>query len=78
MLYIDGDFNIRDTEWDLSVFAYSTASQVLIDLADLFDLMYLLLALSVSTYYLNTNGHTNSVIDLIFFRYKYFSGLILH
>jgi len=73
-----GDFNIRDTEWDLSVFAHSTASQVLIDLADLFDLMYLLLALSVSTYYLNTNGHTNSVIDLIFFRYKYFSGLILH
>ena len=75
---MSGNFNIRDTEWDLSVFAYSTASQVLIDLADLFDLMYLLLALSVSTYYLNTNGHTNSVIDLIFFRYKYFSGLILH
>ena len=34
LLYMGGDFNIRDIEWDLSISAYSTAGQVLIDLAD--------------------------------------------
>jgi len=75
---MSGNFNIRDTEWDLSVFAHSTAGQALIDLADSFGLVSLLPALFVPTHYLDTDSHTNSVIDLIFFRYKCFSGLILH
>ena len=38
----------------------------MIDLADSLGLVYSLPALPISTHYLNTNSHTNSVIDLIF------------
>jgi len=33
LLYIGGNFNIRDTEWDISVSSHPTTSQVLRDLA---------------------------------------------
>ena len=66
LLYMDGDFNIRDTEWNLSVFAHSAAGQALIDLVDSFGLVYSLPALSVPIHCPDTDGHTNSVIDLIF------------
>ena len=34
LLYMGGDFNIRDAEWDPSVFSYPAAGQTLVDLAD--------------------------------------------
>ena len=64
---MDGDFNIRDVvEWDLSVSAHPAAGQALMDLANSFGLMHSLPALPVPTHYLDTDGHANSVIDLIF------------
>ena len=66
LLYMGRDFNIRDTEWDLSVSLHLAANQSLRDLADFCSLMHSLPVLSVSTYYLDISGHANSVIDLIF------------
>ena len=66
LLYMGGNFNIRDTEWDPSVSVHPAASQALMDLADSLDLMCSLPVLPVPTHYLDTDGHANSVIDLIF------------
>jgi len=66
LLYMGGNFNIRDTEWDPSVSVHPAASQALMDLADSLDLMCSLPVFPVPTHYLDTDGHANSVIDLIF------------
>ena len=66
LLYMGGDFNIRDAEWDPSVSLHPAAGQALMDLADSFGLMRSLPELPVPTYYSDTDGHANSVIDLIF------------
>ena len=66
LLYIGGDFNIRDTEWNPSILSYPAADQSLRDPADSYSLVHSLAALSVLTYYLDISDHTNSVIDLIF------------
>ena len=66
LLYMDGDFNIRDAEWDLSVSVHPATGQALIDLVDSLGLVHLLPVLPVSTHYSDTDGHTNLVIDLIF------------
>jgi len=60
------DLNIRDTEWDLSFSLHPAAGQALVDLADSLGLVHSLLELPVPTHYSDTNGHANSVIDLIF------------
>jgi len=67
LLYMGRDFNIRDIEWNPSVFSHSTAGQTLVDLANSLGLVCSLLELPVPTYYLDTDGHANSVIDLIRF-----------
>ena len=66
LLYMGGDFNIRDIEWDPSVSSHPTASQALIDLAESYSLVCSIPALSVPTHYSDISGHANSVIDLIF------------
>ena len=66
LLYMGGDFNIRDAEWDPSVSLHPTAGQSLRDLADFYSLVRFLPVLSVPTHYSDINGHANSVIDLIF------------
>ena len=66
LLYMGGDFNIRDAEWDLFVSVHPAAGQALIDLADSLGLVCSLPVLPVPIHYLDTDGHTNSVIDLIF------------
>jgi len=76
LLYMGGDFNIRDAKWDLFVSSYPAAGQALIDLADSLGLVCSLLELSVPTHYLDTNSHTNSVIDLIFLDMSY--AQVLH
>ena len=65
LLYMGGDFNIRDAEWDPSVFSYPAAGQTLVDLADSLGLVRSLPELPVPTHYSDTDGHANSV-DLIF------------
>jgi len=66
LLYMGGDFNIRDAEWDLFVSSHPAAGQVLVDLADSLGLVRSLPELPVPTHYSDTDGHANSVIDLIF------------
>jgi len=66
LLYMGEDFNIRDTEWDPSVSSHSAAGQALMDLADSLGLVRSLPELPVPTHYSDTDGHANSVIDLIF------------
>ena len=66
LLYMDGDFNIRDAEWNPFVSAYPAAGQALIDLTDSLGLMCSLPTLPVPMHYSDTEGHANSVIDLIF------------
>jgi len=60
------DFNIRDAEWNLSVSSHLAAGQALVDLADSLGLVRSLPELPVPTHYSDTDGHANSVIDLIF------------
>jgi len=71
LLYIGGDFNIRDAEWNLSVSLYSAVGQTLRDLADIYSLVYSLLAFSVPIYYSDISSHTSLVIDLIFLGISY-------
>jgi len=66
LLYIGGNFNIRDAEWDSSVSSHPAAGQSLRDLADSYSLVCSLPALSVPTHYSDISNHANSVIDLIF------------
>jgi len=66
LLYMEGDFNVRDAEWDPSISSYYAAGQVLIDLDESYSLVCSIPALSVPTHYLDISGHANSVIDLIF------------
>ena len=66
LLYMCGDFNIRDAEWDPSISSHLAAGQFLRYLADSYSLVCLLPVLSVPTYYSDISSHTNSVIDLIF------------
>ena len=69
LLYMGGDFNVRDTEWDPSVSSHPAAGQALIDLAESYSLVYSIPVLSVSTHYSDISSHANSVIDvaLLFF-----------
>ena len=71
LVYMDGDFNIRNAEWDLSVSSHSAAGQSLKDLVDSYSLVYSLPVLSVPIYYSDISGHANSVIDLIFLGINY-------
>jgi len=66
LLYMGGDFNIRDAKWDPSVSSHPAAGQALMDLADSLGLVYSLPELSVPAHYSGTDGYANSVIDLIF------------
>ena len=66
LLYMSGDFNIRDAKWDPSVSLYPITGQSLKDLADYYSLVCCLPALSVPTHYSDISGHANFVINLIF------------
>ena len=66
LLYMGGDFNVRNAKWDLSVSSHPAVGQVLMDLAESYSLVCLIPVLSVPTHYLDISGHVNSVIDLIF------------
>ena len=63
-----GDFNIRDTLWDLSFPFHSSISDDLIMMADSFDLILSSPTNSCSTRYSDIAGESNSTIDLMFFR----------
>ena len=66
LLIMTGDFNIRDSLWDLSFPHHSSISDDLIIIADSFNLNLLILTNPTPTRYSDTEGGANSVIDLIF------------
>ena len=61
-----GDFNIRDTLWDLSFPFHSSISDDLIMIADSFNLILSSPTNSCSTRYSDIAGESNSTIDLMF------------
>ena len=66
LLIMTGDFNIRDSLWDLSFPHHSFISDDLIIIADSFNLELSLSTNSFSTRYSDTEGEANSIIDLMF------------
>ena len=69
VLLMMGNFNIRDSLWDLSFPFHSSISDDLIIIANSFNLSLLTLTNPCLTRYSNTAGEANSVIDLMFLHY---------
>jgi len=69
ILLMIGNFNIRDSLWDPSLPFYSSISDDLIIIADLFNLSLSTPTNPCPTRYSDTAGKANSVIDLIFLHY---------
>ena len=69
VVLMTGDFNIRDSLWDLSFPFHSSVSDDLIILADSFNLALSSLTNPCLTRYSNTPEESNSVIDLMFLRF---------
>ena len=67
LLIITGDFNIRDSLWDLSFPHHFFISDDLIIISYLLNLDLLILTNSIPIRYSNTEREANLVIDLIFF-----------
>ena len=70
ILIMMGDFNIRDNLWDPSFQFHSSISDDLIMIADSFDLILSLPTNSGPTRFSDTAGESNSIIDLMFLRYR--------
>ena len=68
LLIMTGDFNIRDSIWDLSFPHYSAISDNLMIIADSFNLDLSFPTHCVPTRYSNMAGKLNLVIDLMFLR----------
>ena len=68
VLVIVSNLNIRDSIWNLLFSFYSIHSNLLVDVADSFDLMLSYPTNQVLTRYLDNVNDANSVIDLMFLR----------
>ena len=66
VLFMTGDFNIRNSLWDSNFPFYSLVSDNLIIIADSLNLSLSTLTNSCPTRYSDTAGKSNLVIDLIF------------
>jgi len=61
-----GDFNIRDSLWDLNFSFYSIHSDILFDITDSFSLAISKPTENFSTRFSDNNQNSNSVLDLVF------------
>ena len=68
ILLMTGDFNIRDSLWDLSFPFHSSISDDLLMIADSFDLALSSPTNPGPTRFLDTAGESDLVIDLMFIR----------
>ena len=66
IVLMTGDFNIRDSLWDLSFPFHSSISDDLIIIVDSFNLALSTLTNPCPTKYSDTTGESNSVINLMF------------
>jgi len=66
LLIMTGDFNIRDSIWDLSFPHYSAISDDLMIIADSFNLDLSIPTHCISTRYSDLAGNSNLVIDFMF------------
>jgi len=69
VLFITGDFNIRNSLWDSSFPFHSSVSDNLIIIADSFNLSLSTPTNSCPTRYSDMAGESNLVIDLMFLCY---------
>ena len=70
VLAIVGDFNIRDSFWDLIYSYHSAYSDILLNIIDSLSLGLLYSTNLVFTRFLDNDQNLNSVIDLMFLRYR--------
>ena len=66
VLVMASDFNIRDSDWDLSYLFHSIHSNILFDIANLFSLKLSHSVQQVSMRYSDNDHDSNLVINLIF------------
>jgi len=66
VLVMTEDFNIRDNNWNLSYSYYLVYSDVLLEVADFFNLKFSYSVNQVLTQYTDNPNNTNLVIDLMF------------
>ena len=69
VLVMTGDFNIRDNLWDISFPHHSSISNDLLIIADSFNLTLSSPTNPCPTRYSDTEGVSNSVLDLMFLQY---------
>ena len=65
---INGDFNIRDWDWDYSYPFHLAHNNLLFNIADAFDLSFSYSTDSIFTRYMDNNNNSNSIINLIFLK----------
>ena len=70
ILVMTGDFNIRDSLWDISFPHHSSISDDLLIIADLLNLALSIPTNPCSTRYSDTTGEANLAIDLMFLQYR--------
>ena len=61
-----GDFNIRDSLWDMNFPFHSVHSNTLLNIADLLSLAISKLSENFPTRFLDNDHNSNSVLDLVF------------
>jgi len=61
-----GDFNIRDSFWDLNFLFHSVHSDMLFDIADSFSLALSKPIENLPTMFSDNDQNSNSVLDLVF------------
>lgn len=65
VLIITEDFNIRNNNWNLLYFHYLAHTDIIMEIANSFNLSLFTPIIQVSTQYTDNSNNSNSVIDLI-------------